>query len=267
MTRDQAIQLLPCYVIGDLPADAAASVEATLEEHADLHALVDQLRDQNERSVRVLCGGEIPLELIDAWADEEPPEIPILPPPGAERPAGRASLAIAGMAMAVAAMLMIALAWSLGPRTGPVASVPSVVYAHETAMDGRLQALDPSDRAALERAFVVAGVPAQARVVPDLTQLGWTTEAVYILPGQPPGSAIEYRVGDLRLLCQMWVGLDEPRRSEMTRQVADVQLDGYHADGVSLVMWHVGEMLCVMTADIPLDQLMALVERRVSPTG
>jgi len=259
--------MLPCYVVGDLPPERMAAIEEVLAANADLGALVEELREQNERTIRALCGGGLPDALLDAWTEEEPPEVPIQRPARRERTTGRAALATAAIALMAAVALMAVLAWSLGPDTGPVASLPSITYAHQTAMSGHLQRLDPTDRPAVDQAFARAGVPDVARVVPDLSHIGLRAEAVYVIPGQPPGSASEYTDGTHHYLCQMWGGVGMPPQALATRTAGDHELRGYRADGVSFVMWVEGGMLCVMSAAVPLDDLLALVEREVTSTG
>ncbi len=263
MTRDQAIALLPCYAAGDLPPPVALEVEQVARQHPDLSERIETLRELQERVARAICDAAPPPALNRTWVVDDPPVVPIdlpgRPLPAAERP----TLPIAILAVAAALALMIGLVWSLGPRGGPTASLPSVVYAHQTTTSGRLQAVAPSDTDALARAFAAAGVPARLRGVEDLTHLGLTAESVYIIPGQPPAAAVAYQGATQRYLHQSWLGVGASPRPATTRSVGDVTLSGYLVDGVALVMWSDDGVLQVMSASVPLDDLLDLVQRRL----
>lgn len=262
MTRDDAIRLLPCYVSGDLPPDVVAALDNLVADDPEVEQLVDQLRKQNERVVRVLCT-EAPEALVSSWNLEmvgTTAEVERRPTP---RHAGTPFL-LTVAALFAAILLAVGLLWSLGPERQAPASVESVAYAHEIAMAGKLQAFDPADSQKLGRAFASAGVPSRLREVPDLGWLGLEPEAVYIIPGQPPGSAVRYRGADAEFLCQMWLGMGIPGRGVQERDVGEVRLHGYQSDGLSLVMWIDNNLLCVMSAQVPLEELLDLAERRVA---
>lgn len=263
MTREKAIDMLPCYVTGDLDPDVAVEIDHIVESDPEVARLADQLREQNERIAAALAV-EPPAALFAEWPVEA------AEPVAQARPEGRApvgALVMSAIALAAAIALAVMLAWRLGPDDATVASIPSVVYTHEVAFMGQLTALDPADEAAVARGFEAAGVPTALRHVADLSDIGLTTRAVYVIPGQPPGTAVAYAGADFDALCQMWLGLSIPPRSAVQRRVGDLELHGFVADDVSLVMWSDGPVLCVMTAEVPLDELIALVERRVSAAG
>ncbi|MBW1878839.1 MAG: hypothetical protein JRI25_01950 [Deltaproteobacteria bacterium] len=263
MTRDDAIRLLPCYVSGDLPPEVHAEMDQIVMRDPELGQLTDQLRKQNERVVRALCT-EAPDALVSSWnldlAD---------PTPASETPPttrySRTPFLITLAALAAAILLAVALVRSIGPDPQSPTSVQSVAYAHEIAMAGQLEALSPTDTQTLGRAFAAAGVPSRIRDVPDLTRLGLEPEAVYIIPGQPPGSAVRYRGAESEYLCQMWLGMGIPGQGVALRDVAGLQLHGFQSDALALVMWTEGNLLCVMSAEVPLDDLLALAVRRVAP--
>jgi anti-sigma factor RsiW len=262
VTHDEAIQLLPCYVSGDLPPEIMAELDQVVTQDPELAQLADQLREQNERTMRALCS-DVPDAILSAWNLDDAGPLPDTVEEPTPRHSGTPFL-ITVAALAAAVLLAVVLAWSIGPDQQTPASVESVAYAHEIAMNGQLEALSPMDTLALGRAFAAAGVPSRIRDVPDLTDLGLEPEAVYIVPGQPPGSAVRYRSAETEYLCQMWLGMDIPGRGVVQSEIGDVQLHGYQSDGLSLVMWNEGNLLCIMSADVPLDDLLALAERRVA---
>jgi anti-sigma factor RsiW len=261
VTRNEAITLLPCYISGDLPAEVLAQVSTLVASDPELGDLVEQLRNQQERVVASICDGRVPAGLEAAWRMEEaPPQAPESP----RAAAGRGPFVLTLTALAAAALLVVFLLRGLGPSPQAIATVPSVVYTHEIALDGQLTPYDPSSLDTVLAAFEAAKLPDQLHKVPDLSRLGLTATAAYVIPGQPPGSAVAYTDGTTDYLCQMWKGLGLPRNSTSERTAGGVAIHGYQAEGVAVVMWEEHGLLCVMSASVALDTLMGLAQRRLT---
>lgn len=261
MTREEAIELLPCYVSGDLPADQTAALEDLVVRDEEVRRLAERLRVQHERAVAALCARAVPDELTRQWRGEveDTEEVPT-----AQAVSSRTPFLLTVLAVAAAALIALGLTWTLGPGMPHVASIPSVVYAHRTVMAGQLPSVDPADPEALSRAWDAADLPPGLRSVADLSHLGLTITAVHLVPGQPPGAATRYRdASGQEILCQRWLGLTVPERASVVRDVDGLRLHGFQADEVALVMWQEGEVLGVMSGEMPLERLTDLVARRV----
>lgn len=262
MNRSQAIALLPCFVSGDLPPEVVHDVEALVAGDPELGRLVDDLRTQQDRVVQALSAQTVPDALLGAFQGAALPELLPSAMPEPNR-GGAGPFLITAAALAAAVLLAVVLATNLGPSDVTRVTVTSAIFTHQAALNHHLPSYSPQDAQKIATAFAEAGVPQSARMVPDLSHLGLDATAVFVIPGHPPGSAVAYRQGETDYLCQMWLGLQRPPRGTVQRQAEGIELSGYTDEGVAVVMWDDNGHLCMMSAAIPLEDLLDLVERRV----
>jgi anti-sigma factor RsiW len=237
--RQTAIALLPCFVCGDLPAQAAAGIERLLESDPELRAL-----ERDLRAVRLECG-----DLLRQPA-------PALPPP-AVRWSAAAALSAAALVLAVLGWLLLS-----APAAGPLegfaevaalsAGAPGATWLEETAPE------------ALRRAFLAAGVPPELAMAPELTHLGLSIAGGAVVDG---GAVVIYRDAEGReYRCQM-VGATPlaatPDRRLRAPRAGLPDVDLYRRGGEALAIWRGGGMLCVFSGEVPAEALAALTLARL----
>lgn len=183
--------------------------------------------------------------------------------PRAAQPTRRALWA--GLAAAAALTLYVFAPWR--PQTPAPLEAARADY--EAVRDGRLPLeRRSSDAAELERFFRESGRGAPVRVI-DLGMMGWTLEGGARRQVGPRSHALyAYRstTGD-RLVCQMYEGrlADLPAADE-TRRENGFDFQVYTRRGVTLVFWQEGELVCVLAADLPAAEVVALaVAKAMAP--
>lgn len=121
---------------------------------------------------------------------------------------------------------------------------------------------------AIERYFAEAGA-LRVRVI-DLSMMGIVNEgAVRLLNNNHPIALMAYRMpSGARLVCQMYEGLlaDLPPPAA-TREQNGFRFQLYRRGTLTLVFWQEGELVCVLGAELPADEVMALaVAKAMSPS-
>jgi anti-sigma factor RsiW len=171
----------------------------------------------------------------------------------------------AGLAAAAALLLYVA-----GPWRQPVPDpVDRARVEYEAVRGGSVELVHrTSDAVDLERYFNEPSRGPRVRVI-DLGMMGWALEGgVHHRFGDRPSALYTYRsAGGARLVCQMYPGrlADLPAADELRRQNG-FEFRIYTRDGVTLVFWQEGELVCVLAADLPAAEVVALaVAKAMAP--
>ena len=162
-----------------------------------------------------------------------------------------------GVAAAAALVLYVEGPWRpLSPDL-----VGRALAEYEAVRSGSIELeLRTADPMALERYFNQASRGPRIRVI-DLAMMGWTLEAGGRHRfGDGTGALYAYRSSTgARLVCQMYVGIlaELPAASEVRRENG-FEFRIYTRAGVTLVFWQEGELVCVLAADLPAAEVVAL---------
>ncbi len=183
--------------------------------------------------------------------------------PGPARVSRRAMWA--GLAAAAALVLYV-----LAPRRPSTSDPVDRARAQFVAVRGNAAALTArtSDAATLERYFNESGNGPRIRVI-DLGMMGWTIEGGLVgRAGNVPVAVYAYRSSTgAVLVCQMYPGrlTDLPVADEV-RLENGFEFHIYGRDGTTLVFWQEDELVCVLAADVPAAEVIALaVAKAMAP--
>ncbi len=111
----------------------------------------------------------------------------------------------------------------------------------------------------LERFFAARGISFRTRVL-DLAMMNYRLVGgrVQKLAGRPSALFV-YRKGNKILVCQMYEGDAEELPEGAERREHDgIAFYTYRKDGETLVFWQEGSVTCVLTSDIPSEEVIAL---------
>lgn len=120
--------------------------------------------------------------------------------------------------------------------------------------------LRTSEAAALERYLNEPADGPRVRVI-DLGMMGWTLDGgARLRSGLVPVALYAYRsASGADLVCQMYPGLlAELPAADMVRHENGFEFRAYSRQGVTLVFWQEGELVCALTADLPVAEVVAL---------
>ena len=127
--------------------------------------------------------------------------------------------------------------------------------------DGSLSlALHTSDPAAVERLFVSAGLPFATRVL-DLGMMQYQLQGgrVHRLRGRPSALYVYRSPGGSDVVCQMFPGrLAELPRTPDVREHRGIAFQVYRVEGVTLVFWQEGAVVCVLASDAASEAVIQL---------
>ncbi len=171
----------------------------------------------------------------------------------------------AALAAAAALVMYVLAPWR--PQTPDPVEAARADY--EAVRDGVLAlARRSSDAADLERFFNEPARGPQVRVI-DLGMMGWTLDGgVRRQVGARAHALYAYRsASGARLVCQMYEGrlADLPAADE-TRRQNGFDFHVYTRGDVTLVFWQEGELVCVLAADLPAGEVVALaVAKAMAP--
>lgn len=171
----------------------------------------------------------------------------------------------AGLAAAAALVLYLAEPWR-ARSSDPV----DRARAQYVAVRGNAPALTmrTSDAATLERYFNESVDGPRIRVI-DLGMMGWTIDGGLVArSGNVPVAVYAYRSSTgANLVCQMYPGqlTDLPVADEVRRENG-FEFRIYRRDDTTLVFWQEGELVCVLAADLPTAEVVALaVAKAMAP--
>jgi anti-sigma factor RsiW len=163
-----------------------------------------------------------------------------------------------GLAILIGVLLAV---WFLSP---PPTEIPSQISRAFVEYRGNRLQLDilASDVVEIERGFEAAGVPFPTRVF-DLGMMDYQIVGgrVYELEDRPSAFFV-YRngTGDI-LVCQMFQGhvseLPVDQRSSL-RENNDIQFYVYQSEGLTMVFWQEGDVICVLTSDLGSEEAIQL---------
>jgi anti-sigma factor RsiW len=161
--------------------------------------------------------------------------------------------------LAAAAVLAV-VAWLAWPR--PAASlVELVANDYRAYRDGALALdLETSAVADVESLFARSGLGFETRVF-DLGMMQLTVEGgrVHRLAGRPSALFVYAGPGGRRLVCQMYPGRVDELPEPTARHSHDgIEFRAYERDGVTLVFWQEGDVVCVLTGDGPAEAVIQL---------
>jgi anti-sigma factor RsiW len=250
------------YVDGRLESSTAEEVRSHLENCADCRGIERELHTARAAVARLRTEAPMPGDLLAAISRqldaESRPSLPESPATPRVHPVVR--LVVGGLA--AAALVVLYLQMPTAPR---LVDLPTLV-AHDTRAAGSRSlplAVTSSDAAALERYFAGTSGP-RVRVI-DLSMMQITLEGGlrHILQGRP-SALYAYRTpaGD-RLVCQMFEGrlADLPPPSAV-RESNGFRFHIYTRDGITLVFWQEGDLVCVLASELPRDEVIALAQAK-----
>ncbi|NOY25932.1 MAG: hypothetical protein GXP62_08685 [Oligoflexia bacterium] len=261
MTLDvsHARQILPCFVCGDLPPQIAVQVQALLDAHPQLAAEADALKGAEGacRALMERLAEEYPDDLLDfddLSLSADPDPVPTLAAP--LRPW------MALLAAAASLLLVVGAVTALHASQPALQGLPDQHALHVAADDPAFIA--QTDPATLGQALVAGGVEPGLAMVPDLSALG-----LDLVGGQPvsgrPGAVLVYQgQGGHRYVCQLYSGAPPTDPPDAVRHVAGTTLRGFQRGNLGVVVWQAYGMFCMFTGDGPVDQLLAMISKRVA---
>jgi anti-sigma factor RsiW len=162
-------------------------------------------------------------------------------------------------AAAAAAVLLLAGLW-WGTRPDPL---PDLAARDFDAVSSGTIALDLTSRDATTLETFLNAVRAGPRLrVLDLDVMGFALEGGrrHTIPGQAPGGLYVYRnAAGERLVCQMFEGrlADLPPTSDV-RDNGPFRFQVYRQDGVTVVFWQEGAIVCVLASRLPTEEVVVL---------
>ena len=162
-----------------------------------------------------------------------------------------------GLATAAALVLYVSR-----PRRGGTIGPVDRAHAEFVAVRGNTGALAlrTGDAAEIERFFNAGATGPRIRVI-DLGMMGWTLEGgAHRRFGGVPVALYAYRsTTGAELVCQMYPGrLADLPAADAVRHENGFEFRVYTRDGVTLVFWQEGELVCVLAAELPAAEVVAL---------
>lgn len=250
-------------VDGRLGAAEAAVVRAHLEQCAECRVVHGELVTARE-AARALQGDvAMPADLLASVSraldrENEPAR-------RAESTRVPSTLRILLQVAATIAIILLFRAIGTPPRDLPreLASIQSQLGTQYLPLE-----IASSDVQSIERYFAEAGGP-RVRVI-DLSMMGIVNEGgVRYLNNNRPFALMTYRMpSGARLICQMYEGLlaDLPPPAE-TRDQNGFRFQLYRRGALTLVFWQEGALVCVLSAELPADEVMALaIAKAMAPS-
>jgi anti-sigma factor RsiW len=242
---------------GQLPAERQAALEVHLAScrrcRRELNAL---------RRVKAVVSEELPRHELPAGlegrvraATAVEPATPA-PGPRAGRLWPRWRVAALAASLAAAAAIVVLVARRSG---GDLVGGAARQFAEHRAGGATLQH-GTSDPGALQRFFASGRLPFAPRVF-DFGMMGYRLVggSVERLAGHPAALFGYENPGGQRVLCEMYQGsLSELPQPAEQREHAGIRFRVYRADGLTLVFWQEGAVVCVLTSDGDPEQAIQL---------
>ncbi|MCP4806443.1 MAG: hypothetical protein GY913_22060 [Proteobacteria bacterium] len=260
MDRNQLVELLPCFVCGDLPDEVMEQVRVAVAADPELAAIVAALSESNDLCPDALSGSAPGGLLLDA---PTPPST--LADPSADEPANRGWPLVVGLACAA----LLALALLLPNQSADLPHFEEdLVHAAQVSADLHVDRVDgwipASSSSELKQAFLDGGLTMPMAVVADLEGIGLTVVGGV---AHQHGTLVTYEDADgERFDCHMTGVL--PTELEPT-QVLEPPRDGlpalevFERHGQTAVLWQDGMMMCVLVTHASADRLVAVAQAKV----
>ena len=170
----------------------------------------------------------------------------------------------AAAALLVASLFIVALSFVKRPLEMPeIAAQDYRAYqAQALAME-----LSTSSVAEMTTYFAGHGVAFNTRVF-DLGMMNYQLEGGRVQTvGSSPRALFSYRgTGKQKLVCQMYVGqVTTLPKGSVLRENKGLAFHVYQVRGVTAVFWQEGAVVCVLTSDIPLEEVLQLAFAKAMP--
>lgn len=164
-------------------------------------------------------------------------------------------------ALALGLLVLIGVAVWLWPGRGATDLTASVAQDFSSFRTGRLVlGLRTTDTRKLEEFFAANGIAFETRVF-DLGMMGYraTGGRVHGLNGRPSALFVYEGEGERLLLCEMYEGrLSELPTPAAVREHNAIRFHVHQKDGLTMVFWQEGEVVCVLVSQIPTEDVIQL---------
>lgn len=253
---------LPDLVDGRLTPTEVAEVQAHLAQCPKCRIDLDRLQSARAalHSLRAEPAPAILRDVVSAALDREDART---------QPRGRDLRWWAGAAAAAVLVLATAVWWA--GRTSPESLVDGARVNHDAVANPGFapDAWITPEAAALEAAFASRQDSIPPIRVIDLAMMGWTLEGGQVVRLADRSAALYgYRRPDgRRVICQMYAGVleDLPSTSDI-RQHRGFTFQVYERQGVTLVFWQEGRIVCVLASRLPPAEVVQLAfDKAMSP--
>jgi anti-sigma factor RsiW len=237
---------------GRLDSAARAQAEAHLAGCAACREELEELRSAKQ-ALRRAAAVDLPPDLAAAVSRA-------LDGQAAARPARR--WLSPRPAFALGLLLLVALtAAALLWRSRSTAVSAAIARAYVDYRDHRMPLeLRTTDTAEMERFFAAHQVPFPTHVY-DLGMMGFRLVGgrVHVFDART-GALFAYQgAGGIALLCDMYIGtLEELPNPVETRDHDGIRFDVHRRDGLTMVFWEEGEVVCVLMSEMPAEEVIQL---------
>jgi len=256
MDRTRVLDLLPCYLCGDLPDHINASIEAYLDTDLDMKGRLDTLKSSRDLCVELLQT-DIPAH-FDFEAPPAPAPAPAAPNVPATRPVGLV-LGIAAAALLFVSMRSVSPSIDSGTEVGEL---------HTEVSSNDALLLTADSPMALMGVLRDHGVSPQLAMVPDMSAMGFTLVGARILApdttGGGPGVAVVYERDGERFVCQIQLQPPTHGAPIATDTAKGVVLRAYRTHSGAIVSWYQGGRWCVWGGPAEPMAMLSMVKMRMT---
>ena len=256
MDRQTIVALLPCYLCGDLPEEAARAIERALRADPSLRARLDTLQVGREACAEALAAvaPELPgLGALDLAALRAP-----APAAGGASGSTGASGGPLGLLVGLAASAAIVV----GGLSLAEPGAPELALAAAADATGAPGPLAPTPREAL----LAQGAPPALAMAPDLSAQGFELVGVRFERGPRAGVVLTYERDGQRYHCRIHAAFQTGGVPDAVVDAGGVRLRGFErGPGASVVSWTSGGRTCLFSGPLPLRELLAVTAMRVDP--
>jgi anti-sigma factor RsiW len=243
---------------GRLAPEARARAEAHLAECARCRQELEAVRWVKGVAARGAAKRDVPPSLASAISSALDGE-----DRGEDAPSARKAVAWRAVrpALALGLLVLVAVAVLLWRGRGATDLPTAVARDYSRYRDGGLSlGLRTTDTHGLEQFFAANGITFETRVF-DLGMMGYRVVGgrVHAVNGRPSALFVYEGEGGRLLLCQMFEGrLSELPPAETVREHNGIRFHVHHKDGLTMVFWQEGEVVCVLAAEIPSEEVIQL---------
>jgi anti-sigma factor RsiW len=129
--------------------------------------------------------------------------------------------------------------------------------------------LNTGDVRQMEAFYATHGVPFKVHVF-DLRRMNYRLVGgrVQYLRGQPAALYVYRGPGNQVLICHMYIGTaSELPAGSVERENRGIKFHIYQVKGVTTVFWQEGKVVCVLSSDIPAENVVQLAFAKAKPPG